>query len=84
MSCQTSFDSIESIRLAFLKLEHCCSDCDQTAVAYLRHVLLTQLADLEAASAIIETLALSEPAGAAGDLSFDEPETLEENNGRRA
>jgi hypothetical protein len=83
MARQILSDTLESMRVAFLKLEHCCSDCDQTAVAYLRHEFLTQLAELEAALAIIQAQALLEP-GAAGDPSFAEPETQEEDNARPA
>jgi hypothetical protein len=80
MARQNSFDSLESTRLAFLKLEHCCLDCDAAAVVHLRHRFLTRLADLEAELAIIQNQALLEAAGTARDPSFGELETLEEDS----
>jgi hypothetical protein len=82
MAFQTSFDSIESTRIALLKLEHCCADCDQTAVASMRHMYLKALAQLEATLAILQNQALFGPTGIAHHPSSDELETLEEDNDR--
>jgi hypothetical protein len=73
-------DSIESARIAFLKLEHCCLDCDEAAATHLRHRLLKRLADLEALLAIIQNQALFEEDGPADYQSFAELETLEEDS----
>jgi hypothetical protein len=79
MARQIALDTFESTRIAFLKLEHCCSDCDKAAVAYLRHTFLTRLADLEAELAITQNQALSN-AGTDRHPSFAELETLEEDS----
>jgi hypothetical protein len=79
MADQSLFDLLESTRLAFLKLEHCCFDCDEAAVLYLRQRALTRLADLEAEFAILQNQALFETDGTARHPSFAELETLEED-----
>ena len=57
MAREISLDSLESLRVAFLKLEHARSDCDEIAVTYFKGRALSRLADLEAELAIIENLA---------------------------
>jgi hypothetical protein len=57
MARELSLDSLESLRVAFLKLEHAGSDCDAIAVAHFKSLALSRLADLEAELAIIENLA---------------------------
>jgi hypothetical protein len=80
MAHRLSYDSLESTRIALLKLEHCCSDYDETAVTYLRHEFLSRLADLEAALAIIQHQALFGISGIVRHPSFDELQTLEEDS----
>ena len=57
MAREISLDSLESLRVALLKLEHAGSDCDEIAVTYFKGRALSRLADLEAELAIIENLA---------------------------
>ena len=56
MAREISLDSLESLRVALLKLEHASSDCDEIAVAYFKSRAVSRLADLEAELAIIENL----------------------------
>ena len=77
---QISVDSLESFRLAFLKLEHACSDCDETAVAHLRRTFLSSLAEAEAELAIIESLAPFEAARMAPHSSLAELQALEDDS----
>ena len=79
MARQISLDSLETLRVALLKLEHAGSNCDAIAVAHFKSLALRRLAELEAELSMVEN-ATPRPADVMlpSDSSLAELQALED------